>query len=112
MSEHQLYFHSVERLEYCGETKLIMKQALEAMNIAKQAGKVAKIPAVTYLVDNLMMLTFQGTPMLLVTFENHTVQLFESGNGHFAHEFLFYDNVFDQFSYKEDKNSEEYEKKE
>lgn len=49
---------------------------------------------------------------MLVTFENHTVQMFESSNGHFLHEFAFYDNVFDQFSYKEDKNSEEYEKKE
>ena len=38
--------------------------------------------------------------------------MFESSNGHFAHEFLFYDNVFDQFSYKEDQNSEEYQKKE
>jgi hypothetical protein len=58
------------------------------------------------------MFTFQGTPMLLVSFENHTVQMFESGNGHFMHEFSFYDNVFDQFTYKEDKNSAEYEKKE
>jgi hypothetical protein len=89
-----------------------MKAAIEAMNIARQAGKVAKVPAVTYLIENMMMFTFQGTPMLLVTFENHSVQMFESGNGHYAHEFLFYDNVFDQFSYAEDKNSEEYEKKE
>ena len=25
LSEHQLYFHSVERLEYLGETRLVMK---------------------------------------------------------------------------------------
>ena len=59
-----------------------------------------------------MMFTFQGTPLFLITFENHSVQMFECANGHFAHEFTFYDNVFDQFSYQEDKNSEEYEKKE
>ena len=85
----------MERLEYQGESRLVMKQALEAMNIARQQGKVAKVPSVTYLIESLMMFDFQGTQMLLVTFENHSVQMFESSNGHFAHEFLFYDNVFD-----------------
>ena len=30
--------------------------------------------------------------MLLIAFENKSVRMFESGNGHFCHEFFFYDN--------------------
>jgi hypothetical protein len=99
LSEHQLYFHSVQRLVYLQETRLVMKAALEAMNLARQqGGKPAKIPAVTYLIDNMVMFTFQGVTMLLIAFENKTVQMYDSSNGHFLHDFVFYDNVFDQFA--------------
>lgn len=40
------------------------------MNMARQGGRSAKIPTVTYLIDNMLMFQFQGTPMLLVAFEN------------------------------------------
>ena len=81
------------------ETRLVMKAALEAMNLAKQqGGKPAKIPAVTYLIDNMVMFAFQGVTMLLIAFENKTVQMYDSSNGHFLHDFVFYDNVFDQFA--------------
>lgn len=43
------------------------------------------------------MFTFQGVQMLLIAFkETHQVQVFESSNGHFTHDFSFHDNVFDQ----------------
>ena len=76
------------------ETKLITKEAQEAQKAARQAGKSKdfKIPVVTYLIDQLQMFTFQGTPLLLVAFENKTVRMFESDNGHFQQEFLFYDS--------------------
>ena len=79
------------------------------MSLAKQGGRIAKIPSVTYLIENLQMFSFQGTKMLLIAFENKTVQVFEAQNGHFAHEFHFQDNVFDQFGLKPDE--EENEKK-
>jgi len=31
--------------------------------------------------------------MVLIAFENKSVRMFESGNGYFQHEFLFYDNT-------------------
>lgn len=54
-------------------------------------GRMAKIPVVTYLIDSMQMFQFQGVPMLLVVFENHSVRMFESDNGHYCHEFIFYD---------------------
>ena len=35
LAEHQLYYHSFKRMEYSGDTKLITKEALEAMHLAK-----------------------------------------------------------------------------
>ena len=52
----------------------------------------------TYLIDSVIMIEFQGTPLLLITFENHSVKLFESENGHFVHEFHFNDNINDEFT--------------
>lgn len=73
LSEHQMYYHSVKRLVYKPDIRLITKQALEAMAIAKQStgdDKKVKIPSVTYLIDELVMFSFQGTKMLLIAFEN------------------------------------------
>jgi hypothetical protein len=50
---------------------------------------------VTYLIDRIRMFTFQSVPMLLIAFENKSVQVFESQNGHFCHEFHFYDQIFE-----------------
>lgn len=97
LAEHQMYFHSTKRLFYKQDTKLITKQALEAINLAKQTGNQGKaqIPTVTYLIDNLLMFNFQGVNLFLICFENQSVQVFESRNGHFIYEFNFYDNVFE-----------------
>ena len=80
LSEHQMYYHSIKRLTYKQETKLITKQALEAIQVAKQNGMAGKavIPSVTFLIDNIQMFQFQGTPLCLIAFENETVQVFES----------------------------------
>jgi len=55
-----MYFHSIKRLLYSGETKLITRQALEAIQLARQNGiqGKAQIPSVTYLIDNLLMFQF------------------------------------------------------
>ena len=92
-----MYFHSIKRLNYMLDTKLITKQALEAIMLSRQIGNQhkAQIPTVTYLIDSCLMFSFQGTLLCLIAFENQTVQVFESGNGHFTYEFNFYDNVFE-----------------
>ena len=107
LSEHQLYFHSIKRLAYKQDTRLISKQALEAISLAKQGGRITKVPSITYQIDNMQIFTFQGTRMLLIAFENKTVQVFEASNGHYAHEFQFYDKVFDSFGLKSDDDEEE-----
>lgn len=115
LSEHQMYYHSVKRMVYKPEIRLITKQALEAMAVAKQStgdDKKVKIPSVTYLIDELVMFAFQGTKMLLIAFENQSVQVFESGNGHFVYEFSFYDNVIDQFKSNNQVNKLQAEKEE
>ena len=66
-----------------GDTKLITKEALDAMHLARQSGRSVKIPVVTYLIDSLQMFQFQGTAMVLIAFENHSVRMFESSNGYF-----------------------------
>lgn len=63
-----------------------------------------KIPSVTYLIDELVMFQFQGIKMLLIAFENQSVQVFESDNGHFTYEFSFYDNVIDNFKSSNNNN--------
>ena len=40
------------------------------------------------------MFQFQGTAMVLIAFENKSVRMFESSNGYFQHEFVFYDSGF------------------
>ena len=45
--------------------------------------------------DNITIFTFQGANLLLITFENKSVQVFEEANGHFCYEFNFYDNSSD-----------------
>lgn len=42
LAEHQMYFHSTKRLFYKLETKLITKQALEAITMARQSGNQGK----------------------------------------------------------------------
>ena len=124
LSEHQLYYHSTKRLFYKRETKLITQQALEAlrsnkermMSLAKAKGQIqagvdtsaggssqdpnaaasAKVPSVTYLIEEMVMFRFQDNYLLLIAFENKSVQLFECKNGHFIHEFHFYDNILTQ----------------
>lgn len=41
------------------------------------------------------MFNFQGVHLCLICFENQSVQVFESNNGHFIYEFNFFDNVFE-----------------
>ena len=79
--------------------------------MARQGGRSAKIPTVTYLIDNMLMFQFQGTPMLLVAFENQQVNVFESSNGHYVDEFHFQDNVFDTGHPNEDGEMHEAEGK-
>tara|TARA_B110000285_G_scaffold234314_1_gene310807 strand:+ start:552 stop:749 length:198 start_codon:yes stop_codon:yes gene_type:complete len=39
--------------------------------------------------------------MMLIAFkETHQVQIFESSNGHFTHDFSFYDNIHEQVKEK------------
>lgn len=45
--------------------------------------------------------------MFLIAFENKTVQVYECSNGHFLHDFHFYDNVFDQFANSSDLSPED-----
>ena len=47
----------------------------------------------TYSIDQMLMFEFQGTFMILVTLENKTVSVFNCSNGHFIHDFQFYNNV-------------------
>jgi hypothetical protein len=43
--------------------------------------------------------------MMLIAFkETHQVQIFESSNGHFTHDFCFFDNVFNQVQNHEEGN--------
>ena len=74
-------------MRYREDTKLITKEALQAQKVAKQNGTQAKVPVLTYLIENLLLFEFQGTPLLLIAFENHSVKMFEADTGHFDHEF-------------------------
>ena len=38
-----MYMHSIKRMYYIGDTKLITKQALDAMVLARQAGNQGKV---------------------------------------------------------------------
>ena len=84
------------------DTKLITKEALQAQKVAKQNGTQAKVPVLTYLIENLLLFEFQGTPLLLIAFENHSVKMFEADTGHFDHEFKFHDNSLDNSATSEE----------
>jgi hypothetical protein len=42
-----------------------------------------KIPAVTFLINNVLMFSHQGALLLIVSFENSKVILFDAITGHF-----------------------------
>ena len=43
------------------------------------------------------MFSFSGKQLFLIAFkETHQVQVFECHNGHYSHEFTFYDDVVEQ----------------
>lgn len=125
LAEHQLYSYSTKRFltdktteivrpPYGGpitlaqqarqdrsrEVKLISQEALEAMRIAKQLNlaKKVNIPSLTFLIHNLVLFTFQGVQLMIITFENRKVKLFEVETGHFQSEFLFVDSSLDTYT--------------
>jgi hypothetical protein len=55
------------------------------MKAAKQMNVQTKIkvPAVTFLINNLIMFTYQGVQFIIVSFENAKVKLFDAATGHF-----------------------------
>ena len=63
-------------------------KAAKQMNVQTKV----KVPAVTFLINNLIMFTYQGVQFLIVSFENARVKLFDASTGHFEQEFFFYDN--------------------
>ena len=68
-----------------------------------------KVPAVTFLINNLIIFTFQGVQFIIVSFENAKVKLFDASTGHFEQEFFFYDNSTNEEKIQ-DKNSQDNQK--
>ena len=60
LSEHQLYHFSFKRFKQTQNIKLITEEAVEAMKAAKQMNvqTKVKVPAVTFLINNLIMFTY------------------------------------------------------
>ena len=75
--------------------------------IAKQLNlqKKVTIPSLTFLIHNLALFTFQGVQLMIITFENRKVKLFEVETGHFQCEFQFLDSSLDTFTAPENNDS-------
>jgi hypothetical protein len=85
LSEHQMYAHGSQRLEYLDAIPLLSKEAVDSL---KQKNS-AQVPNVNYLINQVVPYTFQGKTYLLISFESHKVIIYDYETGHFDDELTF-----------------------
>jgi hypothetical protein len=78
------------------QAKALHRMQQTGQDISNETVEMVKVPTVTYAIEQLLMFSYKGTNMLLVTRDNKSVQVFECSNGRFVHEFKFFNTVLAQ----------------